>query len=236
VNNIYPCFWIVITNQHYHILCEVIIIIIIIIIITIIIIRRSQWPRGLRRRSAAACLLRSWVRISPGAWIFVCCECCVLSVRGLCDELITRPEDSYRLWCVVVCDQETSRMRRPWPALNRSATKFNNFIIYNLSIISCVCDLLNLHIRPFKIFIPEFNLFSILLPNWVLSCGLPRVSKWNNEPSRSFIGEEYFGLLNDRLLKKDCAYLRRLSVTYSVLEVVWKEAAVAEFKVIYCIC
>jgi hypothetical protein len=35
--------------------------------------------------------------------MFVCCECCVLSGRGLCDELITRPEDSYRLWCVIVC-------------------------------------------------------------------------------------------------------------------------------------
>jgi hypothetical protein len=33
---------------------------------------------------------------------------CVLSGRGLCDELITRPEESYRLWRVVVCDQETS--------------------------------------------------------------------------------------------------------------------------------
>ena len=40
---------------------------------------RSQWPRGLRRRSMAARLLRLWVRIPPGAWIFVCCECCVLS-------------------------------------------------------------------------------------------------------------------------------------------------------------
>jgi len=29
-----------------------------------------------------------------------------LSGRGLCDELITRPEKSYRLWCVVVCDLE----------------------------------------------------------------------------------------------------------------------------------
>jgi len=36
----------------------------------------------------------------------VCCKCCVLSGRGLCDELITRPEESYRLWCVVVCDLE----------------------------------------------------------------------------------------------------------------------------------
>jgi hypothetical protein len=62
----------------------------------------SQWPRGLRRRSAAARMLRSWVQISPRAWMFVCCECCVLSGRGLCDELIARPEESYRLWCVVV--------------------------------------------------------------------------------------------------------------------------------------
>jgi len=30
----------------------------------------------------------------------------VLSGRGLCDELITRPEECYRLWCVVVCDLE----------------------------------------------------------------------------------------------------------------------------------
>ena len=37
---------------------------------------RSQTPRGLRRRSAAARLLRSWVRIPPGARMFVCCECC----------------------------------------------------------------------------------------------------------------------------------------------------------------
>ena len=61
---------------------------------------------GLRRRSAAARLLRSWVWIPPGTWIFVCCECFVLSGRGLCDELITRPEESYRLWCVVVSDLE----------------------------------------------------------------------------------------------------------------------------------
>jgi len=38
--------------------------------------------------------------------MFFCCNCCVLSVRGLCDELITRPEESYRLWCIFVCDLE----------------------------------------------------------------------------------------------------------------------------------
>jgi hypothetical protein len=54
--------------------------------------------------------------------MFVCCDCCVLSGRGLCDELITRPEESHRLCCVVVCHLETSRMWRSWPALGRSAT------------------------------------------------------------------------------------------------------------------
>ena len=73
---------------------------------------RSQWPCSIRRRSAAARLLRSWVRIPQAAWLSVCCVCFVLSGRGLCDELITRPEESYRLWCVAVCDQETSKMRR----------------------------------------------------------------------------------------------------------------------------
>jgi len=41
--------------------------------------------------------------------MFVCCECRVLSGRGLCDELITRPEESYRMWCVVVCELENLR-------------------------------------------------------------------------------------------------------------------------------
>ena len=71
----------------------------------------------------AARLLRLRVRIPPGAWMSVCCECCVLSGRDLCDALITRPEEFYRLWCVLVCDLETSRMRTPWPALGRSATE-----------------------------------------------------------------------------------------------------------------
>jgi hypothetical protein len=43
------------------------------------------------------------VWIPLGAWMF---ECCVLSGRGLCDKLIICPEESYRLWCVVMCDLE----------------------------------------------------------------------------------------------------------------------------------
>jgi hypothetical protein len=38
----------------------------------------------------------------------------VLSGRGLYDELITRPEESYLLWCVVVCDLETSKKSVPY--------------------------------------------------------------------------------------------------------------------------
>jgi len=50
----------------------------------------------------------------------------VLSGRGLCDKLITRPEESYRLWCVVVYEQGTSKMRRPLSALGRSAKENRN--------------------------------------------------------------------------------------------------------------
>ena len=75
----------------------------------------DEWPTiSAGERPAAAHLLKSWVRIPPGAWIFVCCECRVLSGTGLCDELITRPEESCRLWCVVVCDLETSRIGAPY--------------------------------------------------------------------------------------------------------------------------
>jgi hypothetical protein len=60
---------------------------------------RSQCPRDLRRRSAAAHLLRLWVRIPPGAWMSLYCECCVLLSRNPCDKLITRPERTVvRLW------------------------------------------------------------------------------------------------------------------------------------------
>ena len=63
---------------------------------------RSQWPSGLRRGSTADRLLGLRVRIPPEAWMSVCCGCCVWSGRGLCDGPIARPEESYRLWCVIV--------------------------------------------------------------------------------------------------------------------------------------
>ena len=63
--------------------------------------QRCRWPRGLRCGFAAARFLGLWVRFPPGS-VDVCCECCVLSGRGLCVGPITRPEESYWLWCVWV--------------------------------------------------------------------------------------------------------------------------------------
>ena len=81
---------------------------------------RSQW-----RALAAARLLRFRVRIPPAAWVSVFCERCVLSGRGLCVGLITRPEESYRLVCLTECDREASTMRRPWPNTGCRARKKN---------------------------------------------------------------------------------------------------------------
>jgi hypothetical protein len=45
-----------------------------------------------------------------------CYECCVLSGRDLCDELIARPEESYRLWCVIcVIDSESKQNKQAEP-------------------------------------------------------------------------------------------------------------------------
>jgi hypothetical protein len=68
--------------------------------------------------------------------MFVCCECCVLSGRSLCDGPITRPEESYRLCRVIVCDLETSRMRRLKPASGSSkpVKKYLNLYIFGQQI------------------------------------------------------------------------------------------------------
>ena len=57
------------------------------------------------------------VGANPTGGMDVWCECCVLSGRGLCDRLNTRPEESYWLWRVVVRDQETSKTKRLKPAI-----------------------------------------------------------------------------------------------------------------------
>jgi hypothetical protein len=77
---------------------------------------RYQWQRGLRRRSSAARLLRYWVRIPLGTWMLVVCVvCCQVEVSATGWEY-------YRLWCVVLCDLDTSWMGYPWPTRGCWAT------------------------------------------------------------------------------------------------------------------
>ena len=71
--------------------------------------------------------------------MFVCCECCVLSGSGLCDELITRPEESYRLWCVVVCDlenlkNEEAMTRFGWQRHKKSADQIRSDLSHCISV------------------------------------------------------------------------------------------------------
>jgi hypothetical protein len=66
---------------------------------------RSHWPRGLRRRSAAAWLLGSRARIPVGAWMFVSCVymlCCpvYVEVSATSWSLIQRSP----IVCLILCD------------------------------------------------------------------------------------------------------------------------------------
>ena len=62
-------------------------------------------------------------RRKHGCLFLVSAVCC------LCDGLITRLEKSYRLWCDTVCDLQTSRMRRPWPALGCCAREMGRSLM-----------------------------------------------------------------------------------------------------------
>jgi hypothetical protein len=67
-----------------------------------VLARRWRWPQSLRRGSSAAAFVGLRVRIPQGECLYASFEWCVLSGRGLCDGLITRPEEPYRVWCVWV--------------------------------------------------------------------------------------------------------------------------------------
>ena len=74
----------------------------------------SQWPCVLKRRSAAARLLKMWVRIPPRGGhgclsvVSVVC-CCQVEVCATSWSLVQRSHTD--CGCVVVCDLEISRMR-----------------------------------------------------------------------------------------------------------------------------
>jgi len=115
-------------------------------------------------RSQASHLLRSWVWIPPGAWIFVSCERRVLSGWGLCGELITRPEEFYRLWCVVVCDLETSRIGAL--SLSLSLSLYIYIYIYDISSLRVNCV------------IPCGGIAVAWLNRWIGDKGFWRWCKW----------------------------------------------------------
>jgi hypothetical protein len=83
----------------------------------------------------------------------VSCECSVLSGRGLYDGLITRPEESYRVWCVSnVCDRETWR-KRGGPGPYRAVEPFKKNVItvaFQLNFIHCVIkiNIMRLAVSP----------------------------------------------------------------------------------------
>ena len=124
------------------------------------------------------------IGLPPGPWRSVCWKCCV-SGRGLCDELITRPEESYRLWCIMVCDLETSWMRRPWPTvgcraknkqknlipwgcINRNASSFIYQPEQRSGPVQALCVTLPLlSIETCSLSSDGFTLFSVL---WILFC------------------------------------------------------------------
>ena len=76
------------------------------------VVNWSQWPHGLRHKSAET------VGSSPTGGMEVCCECCVLSSSGLCNDLITHSRKSYQLWCIAVSSidlENYEAMARIWP-------------------------------------------------------------------------------------------------------------------------
>ena len=74
---------------------------------------------------------------SPAAWMYVFCECCVLSGRSLFVGLITHPEQSYRVWCG--CHRAASTKRRPWPPSGCRTTKekFSDWLVHICIFVMC---------------------------------------------------------------------------------------------------
>jgi len=88
----------------------------------------SQWRRGLRRRSAAARLLTLRVRIPPRAWMFVCCECCVLSGRGLSSRGVLPTVVRRCVWSRNLVNEEAMAHWGRGGGLMRQKTKKQNMI------------------------------------------------------------------------------------------------------------
>ena len=77
-------------------------------------------------RSMARVCSRSTAGISSSklaeAWVFGC-RCLLSSGRCVFGGPIIHPEESYRLWCLIMCDLKTSVVSKSWPALGCCAKK-----------------------------------------------------------------------------------------------------------------
>ena len=60
---------------------------------------RSRWQHSLKSGTVAARLLGLRVRIRPTLWLSACCEHRKLSGKRVCVRPVTRPEETYRVWC-----------------------------------------------------------------------------------------------------------------------------------------
>jgi hypothetical protein len=142
----------------------------------------------------------------PGAWMFVCCECCVLSGRGLCDELITRPEESYRLWCVVMCDLENLKNEEAMTRVG-SQRHIKKKLYYNTTGMPClkkkVIGSYCLHDRYISVFIlPDLMVRHLQSRNWISfftsACGLAGLCSMHSY-SRSIRGAPHRGVKGPRI-------------------------------------
>ena len=88
----------------------------------------------------------------------------MLSGRGLRYELITRPGESYRLWCVVVCDLETSKVGAPYIYI----------YIYNISTLRVKNEALIVYFRPHPIVF--LHMLSKIKKTSVLSMSISRMA------------------------------------------------------------
>ena len=115
--------------------------------------------------STAARLLRSWVRIPPGAWMSVCCECCVLSVEVSAKSwslVQWSPTDCDASLCVIKKPQEWGGHGQHWAAAPQKTKQANNA---TSGICHCVDELL--------VCIPEGHLHS----------DIHQMSHWYNQLS-----------------------------------------------------
>ena len=97
----------------------------------------------------------------------------MLSDRGLCDELITRPEESYRLCCVVVCDLETSR-------IGAAYIYIYIYDINNLRVNQGIIDLSESFVLTNLIEHRMSKAFNILMPVYRFICGEIVTSFYHN--------------------------------------------------------